>query len=305
MTSSGHKPKIVFFGSGPVAAKSLELLLKNFAVEAVITKPKPAHHKEDFPVLSLSSEAKLKTFTPNSKSELTKLFLSEAFQSQLGVVIDYGFIIEKSVIDSFELGIINSHFSLLPEWRGADPITFSILSGQDQTGVSLMCIDEQMDTGDLLTQKNIRITPSETAVGLSDKLVALSNEMLSEILPLYLEGKVNKKPQSKSKLITYSRKLTKKDGQLDFGKPATVLLREIHAYSDWPKSRTRIAGKDCVITSAAANLEAHDKTVGSLVANDAKQIVAYCKVGSLVIDELKPAGKPAMSSAAFLAGNQL
>ena len=133
--------ELVFFGSGPVAAASLKKLAKHFVIEAVITKPQPAHHREPFPVLALAEELGLRTLTPNSKQELSDLFSTKPVKSKLGVVIDYGFIINQDVIDSFPHGIVNSHFSLLPEWRGADPISFSILSGQQKTGVSLMVID--------------------------------------------------------------------------------------------------------------------------------------------------------------------
>src|SRR4051812_14202772 len=138
--SNSDKPSIVFFGSGPVAAKSLELLAEYCNVEAVITKPQPEHHKEPFPVLTLAKKRDFKVFTPVGKKELSDLFETKPVTSQLGIVIDYGFIINQDVIDYFPLGIINSHFSLLPEWRGADPITFAILSGQKETGVSLMLI---------------------------------------------------------------------------------------------------------------------------------------------------------------------
>ena len=152
---------IVFFGSGPVAAKSLELLAQNFEIEAVVTKPQPAHHKEPFPVLALSEKLGLKIFTPDGKAALSELFASNPVTSRLGIVIDYGFIINRDVINYFDLGIINSHFSLLPEWRGADPITFSILSGQKQTGISLMLIDEKMDelsrTTDEVKKQKIRL----------------------------------------------------------------------------------------------------------------------------------------------------
>src|SRR4051812_40975768 len=132
-----EKPSIVFFGSGPVAARSLELLAEHCTIEAVITKPHPAHHKEPFPVLQVAEKLGAKVFTPVGKAEVSELFKTRPVTSKLGIVIDYGFIINQDVIDYFPLGIVNSHFSILPELRGADPITFAILSGQEMTGVSL------------------------------------------------------------------------------------------------------------------------------------------------------------------------
>src|SRR5689334_6869060 len=109
---------IVFFGSGPVAAKSLELLAKDFSIEAVVTKPLPAHHKAIFPVLASAKKLGIHTLTPSNKRELSALFAERPVKSRLGVVIDYGIIIGQDVIDYFPLGIVNSHFSLLTRWRG-------------------------------------------------------------------------------------------------------------------------------------------------------------------------------------------
>src|SRR5690349_4191168 len=129
---------ITFFGSGPVAAESLRLLAQSFTIEAVITKPRPAHHKGSVPVLELAEKLQIPVRTASTKSELDALFDSRPVKSRVAILIDFGIIVSQQVIDYFEYGIINSHFSLLPEWRGADPITFSILSGQPRTGISLM-----------------------------------------------------------------------------------------------------------------------------------------------------------------------
>lgn len=305
----GARPQVVFFGSGPVAAKSLELLSEWADIEAVITKPQPPHHKEPFPVLIVAEKLGLKTFTPNGKAELSELFKSKPVTSQVGLVIDYGFIINQDVIDYFPLGIINSHFSLLPEWRGADPITFSILSGQKQTGVSLMLIVKEMDEGPLLAQTPLELSNDTTTPTLTEELIELSDKTLQHILPLYLEGKAQPAAQESIALpghdvASYSRKLTKADSVLDFTKPAAQLEREIRAFIEWPKSRTVIAGKDVVITKAHAvpsnnpGLKPGDITVES----DVPVITIETSDGYLCIDALKPAGKNEMTVQAFLAG---
>lgn len=290
---------IVFFGSGPVAAASLELLTKEFNIEAVVTKPQPPHHKEPFPVLELAKRLGLTILTPNGKQELSELFKTKPVASQLGVVIDYGFIINQDVINYFPLGIVNSHFSLLPQWRGADPISFSILSGQPKTGVSLMVIDAGMDTGELITYKTIAIDPNDTTPSLTDKLVTLSHELLVEHLPKYIDGSLQPKAQPHPDRATYSRKLTKADGIIDWQKPAEQIEREIRAFSDWPKSRTSLAGKDIVITKARVI----DKSgAPGTVSTEDKQLIIYCGAQALGIDCLKPAGKNEMTAQAFLAG---
>lgn len=289
---------IVFFGSGPVAARSLELLTQDFDIEAVITKPQPPHHKEVFPVLYLAKKLGLKVFTPNGKSELSDLFATKPVKSRLGVVIDYGFIIGNDVIDYFPLGIINSHFSLLPKWRGADPITFSILSGDDEAGVSLMLIVEKMDEGPLLSQEKLALNPNITTPKLTDQLIDLSNQMLKRDLPRYLAGEIKPYEQS-SEGVSYSRKFTKEDGVIDWNKPAEQVEREIRAFVEWPKSRTVIGNKEVIITKAKV-IESAGKPGSIEVKN--KELAVYCGKQALLIERLKPAGKKEMTIEAFLAG---
>ena len=302
---------IVFFGSGPVGAESLALLAEWADVEAVVTKPQPPHHKEPFPVLVLAEQLGLKTYTPNGKKELSELVAAKPFQSRLGIVIDYGFIINQDVIDSFALGIVNSHFSLLPEWRGADPITFSILSGQAETGVSLMVITAGMDEGPLLAQAVYNIPANTTTPDLTSDLIELSDATLQEIIPAYVSGNLEPAPQqavtlAKSPSPTYSRKLSKTDSVLDFTKPAIQLEREVRAFAEWPKSRTTLAGKEVVITkshvlnSQLATRNSQLEPGKAYVEN--KELHIATTDGVLVVDALKPAGKPEMTAQAFLAG---
>lgn len=288
---------IVFFGSGPVAAASLSLLARHTTVEAVVTKPSTLAE------MSVASPSD-KIYTVSNKRELSDLIADKPFRSRLGVVIDFGIIISQDVIDAFELGIINSHFSLLPEWRGADPISFAILSGQEKTGVSLMVIDAGLDTGKIIAQKSLNISKADTGQTLTNKLVTLSDGMLEEYLPRYVSGEINPRSQPHPNRATYSHKLTKEDGKLDWDKPADQLEREIRAYSSWPKSRMVIGGKEVIITAAhAVPSQPTDSKPGDI--DLAEQIKAFGIVtvnGTLWIDKLKPAGKKEMPAKAFLAG---
>jgi methionyl-tRNA formyltransferase len=300
---------VIFFGSGPVAAASLRLLHESFTIEAVITKPRAPHHKGSVPVLEACEELGLVAHTPNNKAELSERFATRPFTSQLGIVIDYGIIINKDVIDYFHYGIVNSHFSLLPEWRGADPITFSILSGQQQTGISLMLINEKMDEGPLLAQAPYDLDDTITTPVLTEDLVDLSYGSLCQILPLYLEGKAQPTPQetatmAPSKEPSYSRKLTKEDGTLDWNKPAYQLEREVRAFIEWPKSHTTLAGKNVTITKAHVMSPETGQVLGRPFITADKHIAIATTNNTFVIDSLKPAGKNEMTVQAFLAGHQ-
>lgn len=292
--------KVVFFGSGPLAAKALQLLNQDFAIEAVITKPKPEHHKGDWPVLAVCQKLKLPHYTVKDQAHLTALFKSRSFKSRLGIVIDFGLIIPKDVIDSFKLGVVNSHFSLLPQWRGPDPISAAILSGQKETGVSLMLINEKLDEGQLLGQVIYTIGEDETGAELSNALLYESHFLLVNTLPKYLAGQL--KPYSQFDHIlkpTYSRKLTKADGVVDWSKPAEQIEREIRAFIEWPKSQAKVGGQEVIITKAKAV-----KTSGQVghLKIDGHKLFVYCGQGGLQIERLKPSGKQEMSAEGFLAG---
>lgn len=290
---------IVFFGSGPVAAESLRLLAQSFDIEAVITKPRPEHHRGPVPALEVASQLNLPVHTVTDKQTLKDLFAERPVTSKLAVLIDFGIIVPQAIIDYFPLGIVNSHFSLLPEWRGADPITFSVLSGQTLTGVSLMLLVASMDEGPLIAQGTYQITPETTTPSLTDDLVELSYEMLAEILPRYIAGDIAPYPQDDSKAPTYSRKLSKEDSIVDWSKSAEQIEREVRAFAGWPKTRTVFGDLDIVITQAHVINAAG--TAGKTDIID-KMPVVYCGNGALALDKLKPAGKKEMTGEAFLAG---
>lgn len=303
MTNSGTKPSVVFFGSGPVAAASLELLLQDFIVEAVVTKPKPVHHKGDFPVIEVAKQHQIPTHTVSNKTELSTLMGHKPFTSPVGVLIDFGIIVSQDVIDYFPRGIVNSHFSVLPEWRGADPITFAVLSGQASTGVSLMLLVEAMDEGPLLTYGEYQLSADITAPKLTENLIELSHSLLKNILPDYLaDPRFITRPQSVTgRKTSYSHKLTKNDGDIDWHKSATEIEREIRAYQGWPNSRTTLAGKIVTITKAA--VVSQSGKPGTLH-TDTGDLVVYCGQDALQILALKPAGKNEMTAESFINGHK-
>ena len=290
---------ITFFGSGPVAAESLRLLSQSFTIEAVVTKPRPEHHRGAVPVLDVANDLGLPIHTVTNKRELKELFAQRPFSSRVAVLIDFGIIVPQSVIDYFPLGIINSHFSLLPEWRGADPLTFSVLSGQQLTGVSLMMLVAGMDEGPLLAQGTYPMPPSITTPELTDDLVDLSYQMLVEILPRYVAGDIAPYPQDDSKEPTYSRKLSKEDSIVDWSKPAEQIEREVRAFSGWPKTKAAFGALEVVLVKThvvdmngeAGKTDIVDKTP-----------VVYCGSKALCLDIVKPAGKKEMTGESFLAG---
>ena len=291
--------KIVFFGSGPVASRSLELLVKEFDINLVITKPNKPGHNDPTPVIDIANKYKIKTYLPSNRSELDDLIKSENISNKIAILIDYGIIVSQTVIDHFPLGIVNSHFSLLPKWRGADPISFSILSGDPLTGVSLMLLTKGMDEGPLLDQKEIKLLTEDNSVSLTKKLIDLSNDMLVDSIPKYINGDLKPYEQPTTEVPTYSRKLTKADGIINWSKTAKQIEQEIRAYIEWPKSHAKLVDRDIIITKA--HTESGSGSVGSYYL-DKTTLKYFCGEDVLIVDRLKPSGKNEMHIKSFLAG---
>ncbi|MCA9346269.1 methionyl-tRNA formyltransferase [Candidatus Saccharibacteria bacterium] len=294
-----EKISLVFFGSGPVAAESLRLLTNTFNIEAVVTKPTTEQEMS-------SACAYAPIFTVKNKMELDSLIENTEFNSQLAVLIDFGIIVNQKVIDYFPLGIINSHFSLLPELRGADPISFAILEGKDKTGVSLMLLVEAMDEGPILTFGEEVIEKTDTTPTLTGKLIKLSYSLLDHTIPKYLKGEIvpadqNYISEQFSRYVSYTRKLAKNDGVIDWNKTAEQINNEVRAFSGWPKSRTNLNGIDCVIIEVEPIKESFGNP--GTIKVSGKDLAIQCgNKTALNIKIIKPAGKKEMTAEAFLAG---
>lgn len=291
------KTSIVFFGSGPVASKSLALLKNSFTIEAVITKPTTRKELQ-------SAAGDVEVFCVSSRTELDELIEQKKFSSDVGILIDFGILVSQKTIESFKKGIVNSHFSLLPELRGPDPISFAILEGKNRTGVSLMLLVEAMDEGPILSVGMFDLDGTETTPTLTDELIQLSYTLLKENIDVYISGELELADQTvvqdKFQLeVSYTNKLTKNDGRIDWSKEAQTIEREIRAYRGWPNSKTSFANIECTVVRATI-LE-KSGTAGTLFVHE-KKLGVFCGKNALIIDLLKPAGKKEMNSQSFLAG---
>lgn len=299
---SSINTKIVFFGTGEVSLETLKGISSHVQIEAIITKPDllSSSGSRTSPAVKLwAQENGVPCYQPANKAELGDLFDKQAFESRVGLVVDYGLIIPLSVISSFELGILNSHFSLLPRWRGADPITWSILSGDEVTGVTIMQLAEGMDTGDILRSEKLEIGTEDTTSTLTTKLIGLSNKMLVETLADYLEGNASTTQQDHDR-ATFSKKITKEDGLVrpnDYS--AVEIERQIRAYLGWPGSYITIG--DTLLTIKSAKAVNTKAPIGQLTLNEGKLLMG-CKQGSLEITQIQPAGKKPMDAKGLVNG---
>ncbi len=295
--------KIVFFGTGQTSLDALIELEKNFTIEAVITKPATktsSGGSRPTNVELWSKKMSLRVFNPANKKELSELVIDQKFSSNVAVVLDYGFIIPQTVIDSFSLGIVNSHFSLLPIHRGADPIRSAILGGDKTTGVTIIKIVAELDAGPILTWAEYSLNDSTTEPELRIALSGLNTSLLTETLKLYLGGDIDPIEQA-STSATFTHKTTKQDGQIDYTKTAEQIEREIRAYQGWPKSFFSYDNKIFSVIEAKQSNKV--VSAGKLELID-KHLYLGCKDSSIEIIKIQPAGKPALSALDFINGYQ-
>jgi methionyl-tRNA formyltransferase len=305
---------IVFFGNERIATgvstdtPVLRALIENgYHIAAVVAnyEQSKSRNGRDLEVAKVAAAHGIPLLLPDKLSDIHEQLIG--YQAVAGALIAYGKIIPQSVIDIFPSGIINIHPSLLPLHRGPIPLESVILDGSTKTGVSLMQLVKAMDAGPVFAQSEITLDGAESKQFLADKLTDIGSAMLIDLLPGILAGDIVGMPQDET-AATYDERITKEAGLLDFSKTAVRLEREIRAYLDWPKSRTTLASKDVVITKAHVLADNEQKTMskeqaGTVYVQD-KQLCFQTSDGVLVIDSLKPAGKPEMSASAFLAGNR-
>ncbi len=298
--NKSNAQSIIFFGTGQTSLDALKVLSEKFTIEAVITKPDTTVHNKAQPtaVAAWARTNAISVYKPANKSELSALVAEKKFRANIGVVLDYGVIIPADVIDSFEHGIVNSHFSLLPTWRGADPIRAAVLHGDSVTGVTIMLIVPELDAGPILSWGEVALTDATTAIELRAELSELNCALLPETIQLYLDGSIEPIAQD-TESATLTTKTRKEDGLLNPSLTAHELIRQINAYLGWPKSYFEVNGNLMVITKAKASDYSTDP--GTLSTHNGK-LYFGCNGGSLEIQEIQPAGKKPMDAQSFING---
>lgn len=230
--------RILFAGTPDFALASLCALHgAGHAVPAVITRPDRAAGRgrtiAASPVKRWAREAGLNLLQPASWKDTSLTRRLEDFGADLLVVAAYGSILPAAALDACARGAVNIHASLLPRWRGASPVAAAILAGDGHTGVTLMQMDAGLDTGPLLAARRTRIEPHETTGGLERRLARLGADLLLEQLPAILAGELEAVPQDAA-LSTYAPLITKRQGRLDWTRPAEALARRVRAFDPWP-----------------------------------------------------------------------
>ncbi len=306
--------RIVFMGSPDFALPSLRALACSgntqtclTEVVGVVTQPDRAagrgHEVKPPAVKRLALELGLPCIQPAKLRQPEAMEQLRAWAPDLIVVAAFGQILRSEVLGLPRFGCINVHASLLPRWRGAAPINAAILQGDEETGVTIMKMDEGLDTGPILSQRVLRIAPHETAASLSDKLSTLGADLLLETLPDYLAGEIVPRPQPEQD-VTYAPLLKKEDARLNFDRPAEELARQVRAYYPWPGAFMDWQGVPLKIhkTHAEPVSSSVAQSPGTRTVIGGYPAVVAGDTMPLVLDEVQPAGKKPMSGKAFLAG---
>ena len=291
--------RIVFAGTPDFAAESLKALLQSgeHEVIAVYTQPdRPAGRGRELkasPVKELALARKLPVLQPLNFKDSSIVAELAALEPDLMVVAAYGLILPRSVLDIPRLGCLNVHASLLPRWRGAAPIQRAILAGDRETGITIMQMEEGLDTGPMRLRMSCPISASDTAGSLHDRLALLGGEALVAALELLEEGELPAEKQDDSQ-ATYATKLSKEEARLDWTRPAAELDRAVRAYNPVPVAFTTLGEHTLRVWEASATDATTTAPPGMIIAAGREGLSVACGGGSvLCIETLQlPGGKP-------------
>lgn len=298
--------RIIFAGTPDFAARHLQALLDSgHQVIAVYSQPdRPAGRGQQLqasPVKQLAVAHQIPVYQPKSLKKSKAQDELAQLNADLMVVVAYGLILPAVVLQTPKLGCINVHGSLLPRWRGAAPIQRALWAGDSETGVTIMQMDEGLDTGAMLSKISLAIEPSDTSASLYDKLAAIGPKALLQALTDLPSLQQHAKAQD-DLLANYAEKLSKEEALLDFNKPALALEREVRAFNPWPVSYLQMGTQQLKIWQARAEAIPSSAAVGTVLKADKQGIAIATADGVLILQQLQPPGKKAMAVADFLNG---
>lgn len=302
--------KVVYMGTPDFAVNTLEAVVKaGHEVLLVVTQPDKAKGRGKKIVFTPVKEKALEYNLPVSQPERVR---DEAFMDELErlkpdviVVAAFGQILPERILNIPRYGCINVHASLLPAYRGAAPIQWAVIDGLEETGITIMYMEKGLDTGDIICQRRVKLSPEETGGSLFERLAVEGADLLVETLEQLENGTAVRRKQDDSK-SSYAKMLSKDMGRLDFTQDAVILERLIRGLNPWPSAYTRVNGKTLKIYMAEVLKEeetaGQEAEAGRVIAVDKKSFTVRCGKGALRILNLQLEGKKRMDTAAFLLG---
>ncbi|MCS7338278.1 MAG: methionyl-tRNA formyltransferase [Verrucomicrobiae bacterium] len=305
--------RVVFMGTAELACPSLAALAARpeYKLVAVVTQPdKPKGRGlevQPSPVKRLARELELELLQPEKARDPAFIAALETLAPELIIVAAYGQILPEAILRIPRHGCLNVHASLLPKYRGAAPIQWAILNDETETGVTIMKIDAGLDTGDIVAQRATPIHPHDTAQTLHDRLARMGAELLVEVLPDYLAGKIQPRPQPKEG-ATYAPKIQKEHGKIDWTQPARKVWNQVRGLVPWPGAFTylRTGAGHALLKIWRAEVVPDASGAPGAVLNVSKSgIDVACGRDALRILELQLQDRRKMTAQEFIAGHQL
>lgn len=297
--------RLIFMGTPQFAVPSLRRLLEGYEVVAVVTRPDRAAGRGRrvafSPVKEVALAWGIPVMQPRSLKEKEVVASLQELEPQMIVVAAYGQILPPEVLAIPPFGCLNVHASLLPKYRGASPVAGALLAGEEETGITIMLMDEEMDTGPILAQARLPIAPQDDRGSLTEKLAYLGAELLLETLPRWLKGEITPRPQEDEK-ATYTKILRKEDGLIDWSMSSVEIWGQVRAYNPWPSAYTGFEGRPLKILRAGS-IKGERGEPGLVVATKEGAAVVTGE-GLLALEEVQLAGKRAMGIVEFLRGQR-
>jgi methionyl-tRNA formyltransferase len=298
--------RIVFVGAGAIGLPTLQALLKSeHEVVGVVTQTdKPvgrAQSMEPTPIKKAMKGTPVRILQPARIKDQQAIEQIRALKPDVIVVMAYGQILPRDVLEIPEIACLNLHASLLPRWRGAAPIQSAIAAGDQGTGITVMYMAEGLDTGDILLQRTIDIRSDDTGGSLHDRLAQIAPDALLESLQMLAKGSAPPIPQDNT-VATYAPKLKREDGKIDWSQPAETIERKIRAFNPWPGPFMELGGQNLKIFSASV---VDLKGEPADILRSKNQLIIAAGKGALLLDEVQLEGKRRMSAAEFLRGHAL
>ncbi|WP_421867843.1 methionyl-tRNA formyltransferase [Motiliproteus sp.] len=288
--------RIVFAGTPDFAAASLEALINSrHQVVAVYTQPdRPAGRGKKLtpsPVKRLAQETGIPVCQPISLKSTEEQQLLAQFKADLMVVVAYGLLLPKAILETPRLGCINVHASLLPRWRGAAPIERALMAGDPKTGITIMQMDEGLDTGDMLHKVECPIHDQDTAGNLHDRLLAMSGDALLTVVEQLADGSAQPEPQNHDQ-ANYAHKLLKGDRELDWSRSAMELSRQIRGLNPSRVAFSYLGGQRIGIWNAQVHPSSESAPAGQLLGADNQGLLVATGAGVLQLTHLQlPGGR--------------
>lgn len=294
--------KVIFMGTPDFAVPVLQKLIKETNVVLVVTQPDKIVGRKQIltktPVKLEAEKYNIPVFQPiKIRNEYSDILNIEA---DIIITCAYGQIIPVEILNYPRLGCINVHASLLPKYRGGAPIHWSLINGEEKTGITIMYMDEKMDTGDIISQKEYIINSSDNVGILHEELSKIGAELLIETLPSIING-TNKRIKQNDEQATYAFNISRDDELIDFNQEGIKIINKIRGLNPWPLANFKI--NDTEIKVLEANFVAKEiKEAGIIIDIDKKHFGISCNDGIIYLNRIKPFGKKEMNITDYLNG---